>query len=225
MGKINFILFMLINLHCISQESPNHFSSQTSPRKISFGLNYGINGSLNNKMNISPSSSNAFLINSRYMYKPFFGFFIKGGYDSFSSKLDELSKSKFMQLSIEATYDLGGLYYSASSKELDKYFKKNKFQLFVHGGPGVASMWNNDFNSLNATDPYFKNHDDIILLILGINPECKINSRLSINLDFSVTFNFRQDRTFNYSIMNSSKNASMYSIGLGLNYFISKLNE
>lgn len=231
-STITLLIFTLLSFNLFSQKSPNRLIKNSknyfkigSPddkfkvghNQFSYGIYYGLHGSLSD-VSINSGKSNALLINTRLFIRPNFGLNLKVGFDQFITKESQLTKASFADLYFDIFYDLGDLLDFQSVN----YNIKNEganFKLLVHGGPGVSSMWNSDFSSPNATDPYFKNHDDILNFNLGISPELRISNHFSIGIDFSVKLNYLQDRSFNYAYENVSQHAKLYALMVGVNYF------
>jgi hypothetical protein len=201
MMKIKVILAALIL-------SSNFSFGQSKLTNLSFGLNYGIHGSMNQESNISVSSSNALTLNVKYKFKPNFGLILFVGYDAFNTKSINFSKTNYANVSIEAIYNLSSV------------LKLNveKFDLNIHAGPGIATMWNSSFVDANAQDPYIKNNDDIVTLNVGINPEYNFSNKFAVNVDFSYMYNMMNDRSMNFVSKNNDRTASMYALSLGVRY-------
>jgi opacity protein-like surface antigen len=199
--KIKVILAALIL-------SSNFSFGQSKLTNLSFGLNYGIHGSMNQESNISVSSSNALTLNVKYKFKPNFGLILFVGYDAFNTKSINFSKTNYANVSIEAIYNLSSV------------LKLNveKFDLNIHAGPGIATMWNSSFVDANAQDPYIKNNDDIVTLNVGINPEYNFSNKFAVNVDFSYMYNMMNDRSMNFVSKNNDRTASMYALSLGVRY-------
>jgi hypothetical protein len=199
--KIKIILAALIL-------SSNFSFGQSKLTNLSFGLNYGIHGSMNQESNISVSSSNALTLNVKYKFKPNFGLILFAGYDAFNTKSINFSKTNYANVSIEAIYNLSSV------------LKLNveKFDLNIHAGPGIATMWNSSFVDANAQDPYIKNNDDIVTLNIGINPEYNFSNKFAVNVDFSYMYNMMNDRSMNFVSKNNDRTASMYALSLGVRY-------
>lgn len=225
-------LFFITSLSILAQKSPNsflfkrknYFTTKSSRERFndishfSLGLNYGFHGSLDALSSINPSSSDYFMMNARYFFNSHFGLSIKLGFDQFNAKNELPTLTNYADATLDLFFDLGKvLDFNSVNYDINK--KSSKFQLFVHGGPGVATMWHKDFNISIANDPYFKNQDDIINLCIGIMPELKFSDIFSMNADFSITNNFLQDRNFNYSTENISHKSKVYSLIVGFNYF------
>ena len=84
-------------------------------------------------------------------------------------------------------------------------------------------MWNKDFVNVNATDPYFKNQDDIITLNFGLTPQVILSDNWKVNLDFSYAYHLKQDLYFDYT-PRDKKTALVYNLTLGLVYQFHKKN-
>ena len=112
-----------------------------------------------------------------------------------------------MNGTVEAVYVLSNLF----------HLKTTQFSFLVHAGPGVSTMWNKDFVNVNATDPYFKNQDDIITLNFGLTPQVILSDNWNVNLDFSYAYHLKQDLYFDYT-PRDKKTALVYNLTLGLVY-------
>ena len=72
----------------------------------------------------------------------------------------------------------------------------------VNGGIGLATLINPSWKRYkrkigegNFQDPYFKGNDDMLTLILGVNPKYHLNKHISLDLNFSFNLLFKQDYT------------------------------
>jgi hypothetical protein len=187
--------------------------------QFSNGIYYGFHGSLS-QTSINTSTSNALLINTRLFIRPSFGIIAKFGFDQFRAKESQLRKSNYSDICFDVFYDLGNVLGFQEVNITNAGVKKeSNFKLLLHGGPGVSSMWNDEFTSPNASDPLISNHDDIVNFSFGISPELKFSNHFSVGIDFSAKFNYYQNRSFNYAFKNESKQAKMYAVMVGLNYY------
>jgi hypothetical protein len=186
---------------------------EKEPSKLSMGLNYGIIGSVGEAISIESFSSNSIRLNGKYMLKPNFGLMLVGGFNSFITKDGGNTKTNYVNASIEAVYTISSLFIK----------KQSNFSFLMHAGPGIATMWNKDLQELNPMDPYFKNQDDIINLNFGFTPQFSLSSHWDINMDLSYTYNFEQNRAFDYT-KSGNKTAMLYNLTLGVNYkFLKKI--
>ena len=185
---------------------------QTSLNKLSAGLNYGINGVISAPVDVNTSNSHHIGLNTRYMFNTNLGLMLGLGYDLFPTAEGTETTNQYGSLNIQGVYNIGSLFKLPSKR----------FGLLLHAGGGVATMWNKDFGSDNATDPYIKGNDDIITLNAGITPQFKINDRFSVNIDLAYAFNLEQDRTFNWSYVTENNRGSFYTASVGLTYYIGK---
>jgi hypothetical protein len=187
---------------------------EKEPSKLSLGLNYGIIGSVGEAISIETFSSNSIRLNGKYMLKPNFGIMPVGGFNSFKTKDGGNSKTNYVNASIEAVYTISSLFIK----------KQSNFSFLMHAGPGIATMWNKDLQELVPNDPYFKNQDDIINMNFGFTPQLSLSSYWDINMDLSYTYNFEQNRAFDYT-KGVNKTAMLYNLTLGVNYkFLKKSN-
>lgn len=185
---------------------------QSSLNKLSVGLNYGINGVISAPVDVNTSNSHHIGLNTRYMFNTNLGLMLGLGYDLFPTAEGSETTNQYASLNIQGVYNIGSLFKLPSKR----------FGLLLHAGGGVATMWNKDFGSDNATDPYIKGNDDIITLNAGITPQFKINDRFSVNIDLAYAFNLEQDRSFNWSYVTENNRGSFYTASVGLTYYIGK---
>jgi hypothetical protein len=229
---VSLLILFVVTFNLNAQKSPNRYIRRPknyfnvgSPddkfkidyNQFSSGIYYGFHGSLSSA-SINSIQSHAIQINTRLFIRPSFGLNFKVGFDQFNIKENQLRKSNYADLYVDVFYDLIKLLEMQEVIEKVKN-KDTNFKLLFHAGSGISSMWNDDFTSPNATDPYFKNHDDMLNLNFGMSPEFRLSNHFSIGFDFSVKFNFLQNRSFNYAFENSSQQAKMYALMVGLNYF------
>jgi len=185
---------------------------QSTLNKLSVGLNYGINGVISAPIDVNTSNSHHIGLNTRYMFNTNLGLMLGLGYDLFPTAEGTETTNQYASLNIQGVYNIGSLFKLPSKR----------FGLLLHAGGGVATMWNKDFGSDNATDPYIKGNDDIITLNAGITPQFKINDRFSVNIDLAYAFNLEQDRSFNWSYVTENNRGSFYTASVGLTYYIGK---
>jgi OOP family OmpA-OmpF porin len=185
---------------------------QSSLNKLSVGLNYGINGVISAPIDVNTSNSHHIGLNTRYMFNTNLGLMLGLGYDLFPTAEGTETTNQYASLNIQGVYNIGSLFKLPSKR----------FGLLLHAGGGVATMWNKDFGSDNATDPYIKGNDDIITLNVGLTPQFKINERFSVNIDLAYAFNLEQDRSFNWSYVTENNRGSFYTASVGLTYYIGK---
>jgi OOP family OmpA-OmpF porin len=183
---------------------------QSSLNKLSVGLNYGINGVISAPVDVNTSNSHHIGLNTRYMFNTNLGLMLGLGYDLFPTSEGTATTNQYASLNIQGVYNIGSLFKLPSKR----------FGLLLHAGGGVATMWNKDFGSDNATDPYIKGNDDIITLNVGLTPQFKINDRFSVNIDLAYAFNLEQDRSFNWSYVTENNRGSFYTASVGLTYYI-----
>lgn len=228
---LSILGFVAFNAFC--QKSPNSFflhkkknyfkdgkakNNHKVISKLSNGLIYGFHGSLNSNPNINSTTSNALYLTTRYSLTNNCLLSLKLGYDQFQSKTDDFSKSKIALVNLNLLYDLGDVL-DFKSVNYNLSTGKSNLQLYVMAGFGVATFWNTNFINTNGTDPFFKNHDDIFNWNIGFSPEYRIGKKFSISLDFTLYYNYYQDRTFNYSILNNNDYVNFYALSFGVNYF------
>jgi OOP family OmpA-OmpF porin len=146
------------------------------------------------------------------MFNTNLGLMLGLGYDLFPTFEGTETTNQYASLNIQGVYNIGSLFKLPSKR----------FGLLLHAGGGVATMWNKDFGSDNATDPYIKGNDDIITLNVGLTPQFKINERFSVNIDLAYAFNLEQDRSFNWSYVTENNRGSFYTASIGLTYYIGK---
>jgi outer membrane protein OmpA-like peptidoglycan-associated protein len=176
------------------------------------GLNFGIAGSIRESTKIKPLQSPIVRMDIKYMLKPNLGIMVLGGYSMIATNSVIETKSHYVNATLEGVYKLSSLF----------NLKNTDFSLFVHAGPGVGSMWNKGFKNRNATDPYLKNHDDVINLNLGITPQYALTQKVLLNMDFSYAYNLKQDHYFDYTTSFLNSKVMMYNASIGL---VFKLNE
>lgn len=104
--------------------------------------------------------------------------------------------------------------------------KARKFSLVLHGGVGVATLFNPKWKQSVIDDPNrelndggFNGNNELFHIIVGITPQYHINSILSLNLDVSHFTQFRQYNT--YDTFNAEKAdgvTGVLGLSLGLTF-------
>jgi hypothetical protein len=190
------------------------FAQERKLDNLSLGANYGIHGSVSEVNSIQAYSSNAIRVHASYMFKPTIGVMLTTGFYAYTTKNNTSQSTKFMNGTAEVVYVLSNLF----------DLKTKQFNFLVHAGPGVSTMWNKNFNFGNATDPYFKNQDDIITLNFGLTPQVILSDNWNVNLDLSYAYHLKQDRAFDFTL-NDKKTALVYNLTLGLVYQFHKKQQ
>ena len=177
----------------------------------SIGLNDGIGGSMKEYGNIESFNSSGIRLQVKYSFDEYWGIMFLGGYNTFSTKSGIATSTKYVNTTLEAVYTLSNLYEVAN----------DNFELLIHAGPGLGTFWSTNITNLNPSDPFFKNQDDIINVNVGFSPQYTISQNVHLNLDFSYSFNFKQDHAFDYTAQ-SGKTATIYNLSAGVNFTLRK---
>jgi OOP family OmpA-OmpF porin len=177
----------------------------------SIGLNDGIVGSMNEIKNIESFNSSGIRLYLKYSLNANFGVMALTGYNTFSTSSGIEMRTKYVNTTLEAVYTLSNLF----------KLKSKKLSLLLHAGPGLGTFWNTHFTITNPSDPFFKDQDDVFNLNLGLTPQYAITENIHLNLDFSYSYNFKQNHAFDY-ISNTKKTGMIYNLSVGLNFSLRK---
>jgi hypothetical protein len=156
-----------------------------------------------------------------YLFSEKFG--LKGRYDfsdfKFTPGIGSATEARgnMNSFSLEAVTDLITLFTGSAP---------SRWRLVLHVGLGYSTFSNKSFKQeqLNDNpdyfnDPVIKGNDDMGHILLGITPQYHINSRLSINLDFSTFVLLKQDFTFdNYNGKRIDGIGNVSTLSLGITF-------
>ena len=208
MKKAIFAYFILFSFLGFSQEF----------NKLSIGLNAGghyIAGNTTHEISALPVHH--FDLSGRYMFNNRFGLKMNLGMDKFSFT-DGHPSTNLTQVSLQA---------SVNVSQLAGWHKKDcRWSLFAHAGFAYAAMWNT--SAVSGPRELFKfeqgSIDEMPQVVLGLNPQVKINERLAVNANVSFNGNFMQDNGFDFaSVPNDGLFSSSYTTAtLGINYYFGK---
>lgn len=152
-----------------------------------------------------------------YMFNKFYG--IKGdlGFNTLKSvsvaNVGASSTGSIFRMSVEGVLSIS---------ELAQFGVKD-FGLNLHAGFGLATIGNKDWKSTatasQLSDPFLKGKDDVINIIVGLNPQFKLNQRIAMDLDFSFNMLALQDHTVDRTADIDRGGLTNYStLSLGLTY-------
>ena len=177
----------------------------------SIGINDGIGGSMKESNNIESFNSSGIRLQVKYNFDENFGLMVFGGYNTFSTKSGIATRTKYVNTTLEVVYTLSNLY----------EVENDKFELLIHAGPGLGTFWSTNITNAIPNDPFLKNQDEILNLNIGFSPQYAISENVHLNLDFSYSFNFKQDHAFDYTAQ-SKKTAVIYNLSAGVNFSLRK---
>jgi OOP family OmpA-OmpF porin len=100
----------------------------------------------------------------------------------------------------------------------------SKIGLLAHLGSGWSTMWSPSKKLTDPNDPFIKNSDDMLNIIIGLTPQYKVNEKISLNFDISAVSHIRQNNNFDYSKKVKTPGISGYFFNwsLGATYYIGK---
>jgi OOP family OmpA-OmpF porin len=207
---ISFSLLLLLNA----------FAQSGEEKPFSIGLNFGGQAGLNPLATEEAPQiyePTVFQFNAKSMPNNTWGIMFTGNYQFI--KTESFDKpTNLIRISAHAVMNAGKMLNFESFSE--------SLGLHVHGGLGGAAMWQPG-RYPDASSPLFDQADEFMTLGLGISPYMAINENWSVNLDYSYTFNVRQDRPFDMGNVqeNSGINGSLMTLTLGIGYHFSNNKE
>ena len=186
--------------------------------KLSIGLNAGGHYFAGNTTHaISALPFHHFDVSGRYMFNKRFGLKMNAGMDQFFFAHAH-PKTTLFQFSLQA---------SVNVSQLAGWHKKDcRWSLFAHAGFAYAAMWNKAM--VSGPRELFKfeqgSIDEMPQIVLGLNPQYKINKRLAVNANVSFNGNFMQDNGFDFA---SEPKEGLFSgsyttATIGVNYYFGK---
>jgi len=104
--------------------------------------------------------------------------------------------------------------------------KARDYALNFHAGFGITSLFNPEYNRYvtndlgrKLDDPFIKGADDMFHIVLGINPQFHLSSKVSVNLDLSHFIQFKQHRTYDtFNGIRADGVTGVMGITLGMTY-------
>lgn len=183
--------------------------------KFSLGINAGghyFASKTTHEINALPTQH--FDLSGRYMFNNRFGLKMNVGMDQFSFT-DGHPKTNLTQVSLQA---------SVNVSQLAGWHKADcRWSLFAHAGFAYAAMWNTAMISGPRELFKFKQGsiDEMPQLVLGLNPQFKINERLAVNAHVSFNGNFMQDNGFDFASAPKDGlfSGSYTTATIGINYY------
>ena len=158
--------------------------------------------------------------NLRYMFNNRFGIMGTLMYNNF--KIGETGyRTNYMSAQIH------GVVNAADLLKLNT-IADNRIGLLIHGGFGLASMWQKGFfDSLgieNPESPLFNKADDMLVWSFGATPQFRITDNFTLNADLTFNFHGRQSRTFDFQHANNRSGIDGYflNVSVGASYSFGK---
>lgn len=150
-----------------------------------------------------------------YMVTKIWGFKGDLGFNTIKTKSiansNVVDRSALVRSSLQGVLDVA---------ELANFGIEN-FGLNIHSGFGWSTIQNPSWKKAQTsefTDPGIKGNDDVINIIIGLNPQYRINDRLYLDVDYSFNMLAKQDVTFdthnNIKINGGMTNYSTLSFGI-----------
>lgn len=189
-------------------------SAQTDFNKWSIGASIGNHKALRNtQVRIGGYQPHHFGGNLRYMATNRFGIMGDLGYDFLDvyHRPGFEKNSHYFRISLQGVVNAGDLF------RFDSF--SNHIGLLFHGGAGVSRLWQ------FASEGEDKGpRDNMGSFIIGMTPQFKVCEKFSLNADFSVVLNSRQDRTYGFGAPNNKigVDGSMINISIGASYYFGK---
>ena len=155
----------------------------------------------------------AFQLNATGMLSDNFGIMAAGNFHIINTENIE-NASNFVNLQLHAVWNTGNtLNFSSFSENLG---------LTMHGGIGVAALWQKD-RFENPDSRLIKAADEMISLGIGIKPYYAFNENLAVNLDYSFNFTLNQNRDFEMiALQDPAITGRHMTLMLGVSYHFGK---
>ena len=155
-------------------------------------------------------------VNGRYMFNNRVGIMLDGGYDFFDYYGGGTKNSNYTRLSLQGVVNLTDLFQMHTFTQ--------RWGILAHGGAGLSMMWNKDYFSENADDPFIKNSDDMLNFVLGITPQFKLNDKMTLKADLSFIGHGKQDKSFDFleKVTAPGFNGYFMNVSVGMNFYLGK---
>ena len=162
-------------------------------------------------------------LGARYMFNNSFGIKLDFGFDRI--KNDEFGdngasnefRSQYIRSSFQLVANMGRFMHFEEFAP--------RFGLFIHGGAGYSTNKNSDgplFGSWDSPDK-----DNMVNFIVGLTPQFKLNSKMSINADVAFVNHIYQQRTWDLSqpVARRGFDGLMANLTVGISYYIGSKQE
>lgn len=162
--------------------------------KWSIGANIGVHDGVHysGKGIIRIYQPHHFVLNGRYMFNTKIGVIADFGFDHFKW-INLNNPTNYTRLSLQTVINLTDISSFSDFSE--------KFGGLVHAGFGYSIMWNKGATTTGESNTPLVDKgkiDKTLHAIIGITPQYKINDKFSLNLDLSMLFHLRQEKTFDF---------------------------
>lgn len=162
-------------------------------------------------------------LGARYMFNNNFGIKLDVGFDRL--KNDEFGdngnslefRAQYIRTSFQLVANIGRLMHFENFAP--------RFGLLIHGGAGYST-------NKNSNGPLFGNwdspdKDNMVNFIVGLTPQFKLNSKLSINADIALVNHIYQQRTWDLteSVSRRGFDGLMSNFTVGVSYYIGNNKE
>jgi hypothetical protein len=189
------------------------FGQEVNINKWSIDGAFGFNNSIkpfshgygNNYVNLYSLSGGA-----RYMFNNNFGVKADLGFDKFRNGKTSLDfSSTLLKGSFKGVMDLGNI--------LDFYTFTPSLSFITYGGFGFGALSGEEFAIL-------KGADNLYFLTVGFMPQYRINDKMSLYLDATLSRHGKQNRTFDFNGINPAENESAVNGNLliGMSFYLGK---
>lgn len=162
-------------------------------------------------------------LGARYMFNNNFGIKLDVGFDRL--KNDEFGdngaslafSSQYIRSSFQLVANLGRFMHFENFAP--------RFGLFLHGGAGYSTNRNSNgplFGSWDSPDK-----DNMVNFIVGLTPQIKLGSKVSLNADIALVNHIYQQRTWDLTEKVNSRgfDGLMSNVTVGISYYIGKNEE
>lgn len=190
MKKIS--LFLLIALMSFSVFSQNS-GEKLNPWSVGLGIGDNFFMRPIDKDQLSKGfKPGCFQLYGKYMFNDIWGIMLNGEYDIIFNENDK--NTNLLGAAVQAIADI------SNAANFSNW--TNVFGLYAHAGIGADVMWR---PGITMENNLFKNADEMITLMIGITPYFKINENWAINVDYTYSIHFKQNRYYNMNIYNENK--------------------
>ncbi len=127
-------------------------------------------------------------LNAAYKFNHIYG--IRPNFNFHSINVEGATNVKYANFTIDGTIDWN---------QMGTYgFREmiHEFSVVSHFGFGLSTMWQ---DRKNQTDPYIKNHDDMLTWSVGITPRLRLSRNMLLNFDMTYVFHHLQDQYFDFT--------------------------
>lgn len=208
-----FILTLTVCLSTLFSSAQNYNRWSV---EVGFGNHFGLKPAIN-KTNFSQIQ--AVQLGGRFMANEYIGVMVNVGYDLLDFNGMGKNNQNLIRTSVQGVINIGSI--------CNFQAKTAHFGMLFHTGIGATHLKSKAHYKTNPRDPLFKNSDDMFSVYVGLTPQFKLHSRVTLYVDYTLSANFKQDNSYDFSskLSGDGIGGAVHNLMLGLRFNLGKHKE